>query len=295
MASRRITCSSCNHSFVLTASSRTSQTKCPECGEIVEVAAPSTGNASSRKDSTRQVESRSNAQANPARSGARATHKSAGERAKGVTPSAARQAARSLDHEQKTTKGPMPLVLGGVGVVVLALGSWFFVFRGKGEAPTTSAAESIAGIALSRVADGATLEGPTAKEWAAMNELMTRYRTPPFGSTSVQSGDRLMNKGKQAVPAILNGFKRVDLTTKDGAEIGWKIQTLLLQGLCGDTNFGWRRETRPADVRFNQEVIQRWFDAWEAAGTDDEAWGEIARLKSIPPGLAKPKQGESGK
>ena len=125
-----------------------------------------------------------------------------------------------------------------------------------------------------------------------MNELMDRYRTPPFGPASTQSGDRLMIRGKQAIPAILNGFKRVDLTTKDGADIGWKIQTLLLQGLCNDANFGWRREAGPADVAFNKQVIQRWFEAWEAAGTDDEAWAEIARLKAVPPGLAKSSDGE---
>jgi hypothetical protein len=179
----------------------------------------------------------------------------------------------------------MPLVLGGVGVVVVALLLWF-LFRGKEEAPA-SAAEPVAAIDLSSLSDRQPLEGTTDEEWAAMNELITRYRTPPFGPTSTQSGDRLMIQGRRAVPAILNGFKRVDLTTKDGTEIGWKIQTLLLQGLCGDTNFGWRRETRPADVAFNQQVIQRWFEAWDAAGMDDEAWAEISRLKAVPPGLAK--------
>jgi hypothetical protein len=181
----------------------------------------------------------------------------------------------------------MPLLLGGVGIAALVLASWFFIFRGNGMEPATNAAEPTAIIDLSLLADREPLEGTTDEEWAAMNELVTRYRTPPFGSASVQSGDRLMMRGRHAVPAILNGFKRVDLTTKEGAEIGWKMQTLLLQGLCGDTNFGWRRETRPGDVRFNQEVIQRWFEAWEAAGTDDEAWAEIARLKAIPASLAR--------
>ncbi len=144
---------------------------------------------------------------------------------------------------------------------------------------------------LSQLTDQQPLEGTSDEDWAAMNELMTRYRTPPFGSASVQSGDRLMIKGKRSVPAILNGFKRLDLTTAEGAEIGWKIQTLLLQGLCSDTNFGWRRQTRPADILFNQQVIQRWFRAWELAGENDETWAEIARLKDIPAGLVKPDAG----
>ncbi len=182
----------------------------------------------------------------------------------------------------------MPFVLGGAGLVVVVLGGWFVASRGPDEAPTTSAAETPASIDLAQLPDQERLEGTTDEQWAALNELVSRYCTPPFGPASVPHGDRLMIQGKRAVPAILNGFKRLDLTTRDGAEIGWKVQTLLLQGLCGDTNFGWRRETGPADVRFNQEVVQRWFEAWGIAGEDDGMWAEIARHKAIPPGLARP-------
>jgi hypothetical protein len=188
-------------------------------------------------------------------------------------------------------KGPAPLlVIGSAGVVVVALALWFFGSHG-GKEVATEAAEVVATIDLSQLTDQQPLAGTTDEDWAALNELMTRYRTPPFGSTSVQSGDRLMINGKRSVPAILNGFKRLDLTTPEGAEIGWKIQALLLQGLCNDTNFGWHRETQPADIAFNQQVIQRWFRAWEVAGENDEIWAEIARLKDIPPGLTKPPPG----
>lgn len=195
--------------------------------------------------------------------------------------------ARGRESEQPKKK-PLPLLLGGVGLVVVVLAVWLLASRSPEEEPATNAAEPLASIDLAQLPDLAPLEGTTDEEWAALNELMTRYRTPPFGPASVPHGDRLMIQGKRAIPAILNGFKRLDLTTRDGAEIGWKIQTLLLQGLCSDTNFGWRRETRPADVLFNQQVVQRWFQAWEIAGQDDELWAEIARQKGIPPGLAKP-------
>lgn len=185
-------------------------------------------------------------------------------------------------------KSSVPLLVGGVAGVVVVLAVWFFGFRGGEEAPTTNAAEVLPSIDLSLLADLPPLAGTTDEDWAAINELMTRYRTPPFGPASVQSGDRLMIKGKRSVPAILNGFKRLDLATPEGSEIGWKIQTLLLQGLCNDANFGWHRETRPADVLFNQQVIQRWFRAWEVAGEDDELWAEVARRKDVPPEPVKP-------
>jgi hypothetical protein len=179
----------------------------------------------------------------------------------------------------------MPLILAGVGVVVVGVVLWL-ARSGKGAEPgAAQAAEPVPTIDLSKLPDLTPLEGTTEPDWAAMNEYVTRYIKPPFGPNSVQAGDRLMTKGRHSVPAILNGFKRVDLTTKEGAEIGWKVQTMLLQGLCKDTNFGWVRETRPQDVAFNQEVIQRWFRAWEAAQDDDDAWVEIAKAKDIPAGL----------
>ena len=277
MESLRGTCSSCHHSFRLRGPSAEGA-KCPKCGGAVVIAGPEVGaQAPGPARSTRPA--RAATEANP-------------------TTSRASRTARPVAEQ----KGPARLpLIAGAGVVIVALAIWFFRSRGAKEVATTEAAEAVAMIDLSQLADQKPLEGTTDEDWAALNELMTRYRTPPFGATSVQSGDRLMIKGKRAVPAILNGFKRLDLTTPEGAEIGWKIQTLLLQGLCNDTNFGWRRETRPADVAFNQQVIQRWFRAWEVAGENDEIWAEIARLKDIPPGRTKapaatepPTAGEDG-
>jgi hypothetical protein len=140
----------------------------------------------------------------------------------------------------------------------------------------------VAGVDLAALPDPPRLEGTTDEEWQAMNELVARYVTPPFGDESQKAGDRLMVRGKRAVPAILAGFKRLDLTKRENAEIGWKMQTLLLQGLCGDVNFGWHRDTRPEDVAFNQRVIQRWLEAWAKAGEDDAAWAEIRATASAP-------------
>jgi hypothetical protein len=294
MDSNRGFCPSCNLSFRLPASFRGSQTRCPKCGKVAEIAAASAGESSQAEKQRSDPAGRERALGKPQNSsphrGARPARKSSGEEDQAAST------GRGSRHRAPAEKAkrPLPLLLGGAGVLVAALAIWFFGLRGAGEAPVTSAAEPLTTIDLGQLADQQPLEGTTEEDWAALNELVKRYCTPPFGSASVQCGDRLMIQGKRAVPAILNGFKGLDLATAEGTDIGWKIQTLLLQGLCGDTNFGWRRETRPADVHFNQQVIQRWFEAWEAAGTDDEAWAEIARLKAVPPGLAKAsKDGES--
>ena len=268
MASQHGICTDCKHSFPLTPGTRAEDAECPKCGGAVKLARPA--------GTERRSVPRAGA-AGSAKAGAAAPRSAASGHPRGKVHGHAGEPKK---------KGPLPLVLGGAGLAVVALGAWFFVSRGPEAEPASAAAPS-AGIDLSQLPDQAPLEGTSDEQWAALNELMTKYRTPPFSPASVPYGDRMMIQGKRAIPAILNGFKRLDLTTRDGADIGWKIQTLLLQGLCSDTNFGWRRETRPADVQFNQQVIQTWFQAWEIAGEDDELWAEIARHKAIPPGLAK--------
>jgi predicted RNA-binding Zn-ribbon protein involved in translation (DUF1610 family) len=290
MESIRIVCKACKHSIRLPASSRATQTKCPKCGELVEIAAAraASSGADSAADAADVVQTpdreRFEVGDKPKVTGpgsARPQHKPSG-----VPARSSAKERNTHRHASAKAKLPVPLLAGGACLVVGALALWFFVSRGGDQAPVTAAAPLVA-IDLAALPDQERLEGTTDEDWAALNELVTRYRTPPFGPASVQCGDRLMIQGKRAIPAILNGLKRLDLATPEGADIGWKMQTLLLQGLCHDTNFGWRRETRPEDVHFNQQVVQRWFQAWEAAGTDDEAWVEIARLKAVPPGLAK--------
>lgn len=261
MDSRRGICTACHHTFLLRGVSA-EESKCPKCGSPVTAVSGAPAPASERKPRP-----------------ARATTTEAS--ATAIRTSRARPPAQ----QEKSSRLPL---IGGASAIIVVLAIWFIASGGEEETPTTEAAETVATLDLSKLPDQPPLEGTSDEDWAALNELMTRYRTPPFGPASTQSGDRLMIKGKRAVPAILNGFKQLDLATPEGAEIGWKIQTMLLQGLCNDTNFGWRRETRPADVLFNQQVIQRWFRAWEAAGENDEIWAEIARLKDIPPGLTKP-------
>lgn len=266
MALRQATCTSCQHSFRVSSSAAAGKVACPKCGGEAALA---------------EASPETRATAGRAGSAVRPTSGTAGGRRR-TAPSAAR--ASGAD------KKNLPLVLGGVGAVVALLALGYFVLGDGEEAPVASAAEvAPAYIDLSKIPDLKPLEGTSAESWAAMNELMARYTTPPFGPTSTPFGDRLMIQGKRSMPAILNGFKRLDLTTPHGAQVGWKIQTLLLQGLSGhDANFGWHRETRPEDVAFNQKVIELWFQAWELAGEDDEIWKEIAKHKGIPPGLAKP-------
>jgi len=296
MASTHGICRACQRTFRLAASASIEKARCPGCGGALEpvttTAAESASSSTTapavpeKAEKTERTEKTEKARPSSARTAERArSERTRSDETRG--PGSARPARHTRAHEkeQPAKKSPLPLVLGGAGAIVVSIAVWYFASDSSSEAPTTRAAE-LSAIDLSKLPDKTPLEGTNDEEWAAINELVTRYRTPPFGPNSVHAGDLLMNKGRKVVPAILNGMKRLDLTKPDEVAIGLKMQTLLLQGLCNDTNFGWRRETRPEDVAYNQEIVQRWFKAWDAAQLDDARWAEIARTKSVPASFA---------
>lgn len=263
MALRPVTCPSCQHAFKVV-SSASGEKPCPKCGAAVALGdAPAAAATAKRADS--------HAHARSGGSASKSSHKHR------HTSGAARAKASG--------GGKLPLLLGG-GALVLGLGLWLFMSGGD-DAPKPIAAAAPPIFDLSKLPDLEPLEGTDPGDWEKMKEMMTRYSAPPWTQNSQQYGDRLMMKGRFSVPAILNGFKRLDFSTQHGADVGWKIQTMMLQGLCKDTNFGWHRATRPEDVAFNHEVVQRWFEAWKFAGDDDALWAEVAKNKGVPSGQGK--------
>ncbi len=267
---RQGTCSSCQHSFRVPATITASKVRCPKCKAVVELAPAPAAVASAAGGGARR----------PARAGAAPPQASA-ERPSGHSGSSdtGHRHARVRRHAPpKSSK--LPFVIGGVALVGAIAALALLTRGGSDEPPPAPAPKVLQKPDFSALPDLEPAEGTSADAWAQMNELMIRYITPPFDKAAERSGDLMMHKGKAGVPAILNAYKRLDLTTEDGRNIGWKMQTLLLQGLCG-VNFGWRRGTSQEDVDFNAEVVERWFAAWNQAKLDDAAWAEIA--KEAPP------------
>jgi len=92
----------------------------------------------------------------------------------------------------------------------------------------------------------------------------------------------LLRFGKAGIPAILNGFKLIDVSAEEGNSRGLQVQMLLLGHLTNGVDFGWKRDRRPPEVAFNKQVIQRWFDAWNKAHDDDAAWAAIKTEAAAP-------------
>jgi len=268
---RQGTCSSCEHSFRVPATITAARVRCPRCKAVVELSPARPAAASAEGLEAKR----------PRRAGAGAAKASEEGAAEGAGPSGARHRHAQQRSHAPPKKSPLPLVIGGVALVVLLAAVALFK-RGGSEPPPAVAPAVVQKPDFSALPDLEPAEGTSLEAWAQMTELMTQYTTPPFDKASERSGDLMMHKGKAGVPAILNAFKRLDLTTHDGRDIGWKMQTLLLQGLCG-VNFGWRNGNTAEDVAFNAQVVERWCAAWNRAKLDDAAWAQIAQEAAQAP------------
>jgi hypothetical protein len=274
---RQGTCSSCQNSIRVSSTFQAARAKCPKCGGTVELGPVQTGSSAAAKAArpsaaaprvgTRAGGEKSSTRTAAASGSKRAREKehATGERARGGRTQAAKKKSR------------VPLIAGGLmAVAVAALAFRYFTGGSDAQAQPQAPAASVKPD-LSHIPDAAKHPETSDEEWTAMNEMMAAYIKPPFDRNAERSGDLLAPKGLRAVPAILNGWKKVDLSTSEGASLGWKIQTLLLQERCGGTNFGWHRDTRLENIAFNTHVIERWFQAWSQAGDDASKWEEIAK------------------
>lgn len=324
---RQGTCSACKNSFRVPATFTAEKAKCPKCAGVVEIGPVQAGGSSAPSASVAPpaVPAAPAASAPPvpakapapkpaapmpvatseprpapkvatpapvAKPSVRAATVAAKERvrAKGLPASDTAETTRGGRPRRETPKkkSPAPLIVGGL-VVVAVLAVVVMKFAG-GDEPV-AAPKVVAPVAkpdLSHIPDAVRLEATDPVDWQAMEELMGQYMSAPDSKSRDHAGDRLVSRGLKSVPAILNGFKKLDFSNDKGAELGTKIQMNLLQGQCKGTNFGWRREARAEDVAFNIKVIEKWFAAWNEAKDDVEKWVAISQRAAAEAAAAKP-------
>ncbi|MBI1380523.1 MAG: hypothetical protein GC161_05470 [Planctomycetaceae bacterium] len=131
-----------------------------------------------------------------------------------------------------------------------------------------------ASIDLSQLADFGPLEGTSDEEWKAIQDLATTLFNPLAGARGGRASRSLIEKGKAAVPALLNGLKRIEFAEMDGVVTG-SLALDSLQAISGLTT-AWKRTVQPADQVFNKRTVQTWFAEWERIQKDParlEAFG----------------------
>ncbi|HEX6886137.1 MAG TPA: hypothetical protein VF530_22375 [Planctomycetota bacterium] len=155
-------------------------------------------------------------------------------------------------------------------------------------------AKDPATIDLTAIPDFGPTPDTTPEEWAKMNDWAVQWMDVEAGAAGNRARIELTKLTRKAVPVILNTFKKLDFSTKDGRSNGGHCQKALMQ-ICNGTNFDWKYVDEaagqvydnPDDVWFCKRVVELWSNSWKQAEQDIKAWIKIAKLEEKDPAEAK--------
>jgi hypothetical protein len=204
--------------------------------------------------------------------------------------SAATRAKRDQRQSAAAKKSAAPkLALVAVLLIAAAGAGWYFT-RDSAEstqaaetssteasAPENASSESGAAgqdVDLTTLAEQPKLAETSPEGWAAIQGWVAALVDPEASADGDGARSKLLERGRESFPAILNAFKRLDFATDDGLRAGELYQSLLAE-ICNGTSFGWKHGTAAGDVIHNKQVVRRWIEAWERARVSPEAWAEL--------------------
>ena len=135
-------------------------------------------------------------------------------------------------------------------------------------------------INLAELEDFGAAPGTSDEEWEELQALVATAIDPNAGARGNRAANTLTEKGRIAIPAVLNTIKTLELGTKDGYRDGDLLQKLL-ERICNGNNYGWKYSTDEADVVFNEKVVVAWFKSWDRVvgeGADGTVWIKLGNL-----------------
>jgi hypothetical protein len=153
--------------------------------------------------------------------------------------------------------------------------------------PAAPKADSTEVVDLSAIPDLERLAGTSDADWTKYQDLVKTMLDPNAGAKGSRAAGQLVEIGKPAFPAILNGFKRLDLTTEDGFRMADMTQKTL-ERLCNGNNFGWHYQHQKDYLNYDRKAIKAWIGAWERAKDDEAFWLKLTKQTE-----KKPAEGEA--
>lgn len=146
------------------------------------------------------------------------------------------------------------------------------------------AASALDDIDLSTFPDQEKLPGTSDEDWAQIQEWTATFFDASAGAAGTRARGKLLERSREAFPAVLNAMKRLDFSTEDGFRAGDLGQRFLMD-VCGGRNFGWNYDKdendarTPASVVFNKKVVRSWIKAWEQARELPKAWATLTKTE----------------
>lgn len=140
-------------------------------------------------------------------------------------------------------------------------------------------------VDLAAIEDFERFPGTSDDEWTQLQEWADIVADPNSpGRKLGPAREGLVAATRKAFPAILNSFKRMDLSTTAGTNAGQALQDTVLTAICsGRTNFSWDYQEDAHGEYFRKKVVSLWCKSWVQCATADEdgdrAWANLSKIQ----------------
>ncbi len=298
-------CSSCGAQYRVPESFRADRARCKSCGGVVELR-PGDGavQATALQPAGQRMQSAETpppAAPPPHVEGTNAA--SSGDPGRAAARAAAGR-VRARRHRKVKPKGAGPLIAGIlVTVAAVAISLWLLTLElGLPAAVAGSDAAHVAPSAppapppqpaqvappapkvpaakkeidLAQYADEQKLPGTSDEDWTRIQGWVTSFLDPGSGGFGKSARSELVERGREAFPALLNAMKGLELASDAGHHAGDLAQGLLTE-ICRGQTHGWYSTTQAEDVRNNKIVIVSWIRSWRQARETPEAWASLTQ------------------
>jgi hypothetical protein len=210
----------------------------------------------------------------------RAAAQAAAERIRAAGPITNTAADRLRETALRPARRLRAPLLAGVGVVIsLAAGAAWYFWGSRGEAPV-QAAGAPEPSALSGeqepLPELAKLPGTSDADWAQIQAWTASAIDPAGGADADAARAHLLERGREAFPALVAALERLDLATESGATSGERAHRILSE-IAKGKSFEWLSGSSPEAASANEAVARAWHAAWLAARESPSAWAELTQ------------------
>jgi hypothetical protein len=212
----------------------------------------------------------------------RAAAQAAAERIRAAGPVTNTAADRLRETALRPARRSRAPLLAGVGLAIaLAAGGGWYFWGSRGEAPV-QAAGAPEPSALSGehepLPELAQLPGTSDADWAQIQGWTASAIDPSGEEAADAARARLLERGREAFPALIAALERLDLATESGAAAGERAHRILSE-IARGKSLEWHSGSSPDAANANNETTRAWHAAWLAAREAPRAWAELTQTE----------------
>jgi hypothetical protein len=122
----------------------------------------------------------------------------------------------------------------------------------------------------------AKLPGTSDADWTQIQAWTASAIAPAGGADAESARAHLLERGREAFPALVAALERLDLATESGATSGERAHRILSEITKG-RSLDWRSGFSSEAASANAGAVLAWHAAWLTARESPQAWADLTQ------------------